>query len=99
LSRFPIILGSIIFPEINCGTIRQPKRKNDIILLSKSVKLYKNGRVKAIIPQIAGIKSRRNTKSANTRAYSSQNTSIIIALIAPLNKANQNFETKNTLRS
>jgi len=38
-SLFPIIFGSIIFPEINCGIKRHARRKNEEKELSNTAKL------------------------------------------------------------
>jgi hypothetical protein len=94
LSLFPITLGSIIFPEINCGINKHASNIKDKRLLSNWTKLYRNGSERATIPQIVGIKSKRNTRSPNIRAYSSQNTNIIMILVTPFARAKKNLERK-----
>jgi len=92
---FPIIFGSNIFPEINCGTNIHTRRTKGVKLESKTVKLYRNGSVSAIIPPTAGIKSKRNTRSANIRAYSRPKKNMMIQLTPALRRARKNFERKN----
>ena len=94
-----IILGSIIFPDINCGTKRHTSKINGVKLLSNWTKLYKNGSDRAIIHPIAGIKSKRNTRSANMRAYSRPNIIIITTLTKALKSASENLERKNVFIS
>jgi hypothetical protein len=95
LRRFPIILGSKIFPEINCGINKHTKRITDIRPVSNTVKLYKKGSIIAIMPQIAGIKSNKKTSKANISAYSRPKKYIIIPLIPAFKSARENFERKN----
>ncbi len=99
LSLFHISFGSIIFQVINCGIKRQARKAKDNHTVSNSTKLYRNGRDNAIIPQIAGIKSSKNTKSANKSAYSIPKANITIKLTKPLIDATKNLERINTLRS
>lgn len=98
-SLFPIIFGSIIFPEINCGINKQASKIKETKVLSNCTKLYKNGRERAIIPPIAGIKSSKKTKRPNISAYSSQKTSIITTLVTAFPKAKENLERKKVFIS
>lgn len=70
LSLLPISLGSKKFPVIVCGIIKAARRKKEDIGELNCINEYKNGRERAIGPQIFGIKSRRNTTSAKKSAYS-----------------------------
>lgn len=99
LSLSHIIFGSMIFPEINWGIKRHASKIKDIRTVSNCTKLYKNGRESAIIPQIAGIKSKRKTNSPNIKAYSKPNTIMMMTLVMAFKKARKNLERKNVLRS
>lgn len=94
LSFSPIIFGSMIFPEINCGILRTRSIKNERGTLQNVTNEYKKGRPSAIIPPTTGTKSKINTIKPNIKAKSSPKQSIIIVAITPLNTAMKNFETK-----
>jgi len=72
---------------------------NGVRLLSNCIKLKRNGSESAMIHPIAGIKSRRNTSSANMSAYSKPKSDMIITLVTALRSASENLERKNVFIS
>ena len=69
-NRLPTSFGSRKFHVMVWGISKAPKRKKEYTGELNWINEYKNGRESAIIPQIFGIKSSRNTTSAKKRAYS-----------------------------
>lgn len=98
-SLSPISFGSITFAEINCGMSKHARSRNEVPELSNTTKLYKKGSMSATIAPITGMKSSKNTSSANIRAYSKPKKYIMIQLIKALKNARENFERKNTFIS
>ena len=94
-SLSPISFGSIIFAEINCGISKHARSRNEVPEVSNTTKLYKKGSMSATIAPITGMKSRRNTRSANISAYSKPKKYITIQLTNALKSASENFERKN----